>query len=269
MISHDRTIGITLAAVAVMAVVFLMPMSANSQSIPRLPDGKPDFNGMWERPPGGDVARASNNGCANAKITINGLNDCTSKVIGKLEYTEWGAQQAKVGKDQAFDYAAYCLPRGYTRAIQMTSYPIEIVQTPKRFAILFEVDYPKLVPTDGTQHSEDDDPWWLGHSIGRYEGDTLVVDSKKFNGKAWIDTAGHLASEELHIVQRFRMIDTNHLDYNVTWEDPKMYKQPFSKTEVWVRMKPGMQLLEFICTENNIAGSELLERLGQGKDGSK
>jgi hypothetical protein len=257
-----------LAAVTIIIIAALTSTSANSQSFPRLPDGKPDFNGVWDRPAGNDVSRASNGGCVNPKLTVDGINNCSSKVSGQLQYTEWGAEQAKEAKAKAYDYAAYCLPRGYTRAIQMTAYPIEIVQTPKRFAIFFEVDHPKLVRTDGAKHSEDDDPWWLGHSIGWYEGDTLVVDTNGFNGKAWIDTAGHLASEEMHIVQRFRNIDVNHLEYQVTWEDPKMYKQPFSKTEIWVRMKPGVELLEFICEENNIAGDELQERLG-GKDGAK
>jgi hypothetical protein len=266
--NRTSTMGMIMAVAAVVTVIALMPISADSQSFPRLPDGKPDFNGVWDRPAGGDVSRASNGGCANPKLTINGLKDCTSKVSGQLAYTDFGAEQAKEAKAKAFDYAAYCLPRGYTRAIQMTAYPIEIVQTPKRFAIFFEVDHPKLVPTDGTQHSDDDDPSWLGHSVGTYEGDTLVVDTNSFNGKAWIDTAGHLASDQLHIVQRFRNIDANHLEYQVTWEDPKMYKQPFSKTEVWVRMKPGVELLEFICEENNIAGNELQQRLG-GKDGAK
>jgi len=109
----------------------------------------------------------------------------------------------------------------------------------------------KVIPTDGRKHSPDYDASWLGESVGRYEGETLVVDTTGFNGQTWIDASEHLSSDQLHVVQRFRLIDANHLEYEVTFEDPKMYTKPFKNTQIWVRMKPSVELLEFVCNENN------------------
>src|SRR5262245_43178709 len=100
-----------LGAVTLIVIVALTSTSASGQSFPRLADGKPDFNGVWDRPAGNDVSRASNTGCVNPKLTVNGLKDCSSKISGQLQYTDWGAEQAKGAKAKAFDYAAYCLPR--------------------------------------------------------------------------------------------------------------------------------------------------------------
>jgi hypothetical protein len=96
-----------------------------------------------------------------------------------------------VSRAPRLDYTAYCLPWGYTRA-GGTEYPIEIIQKPNRLAFLFESNNIfHVVPTDGRDHPKDFAPNWLGNSIGRWEGDTLVIDTVGFNGKTNIDTAGH------------------------------------------------------------------------------
>ena len=77
-----------------------------------------------------------------------------------------------------------------------------------------------------------------------------------FNGKTWIDTAEHPSSDALHVTERLRYIDANHLEYEVTWDDPKTYTKPFKNTRIYVRMKPGEELMEWWCMENN---KDLLE----------
>ena len=122
---------------------------------------------------------------------------------------------------EKFDYAGYCQPWGYTRAWQ-TEYPVELMQTPERVAILWESNNVfHVIPTDGREHNKNQDPSWLGNSIGHYEGDTLVIDTTNFNGKTWIDTAQHPSSDQLHVTERIHYIDADHLAYEVTWEDPK------------------------------------------------
>jgi hypothetical protein len=250
------------AAVALLPALLCVPLlSAGGQSaaakpgdIPRLPDGKPDFSGVWDRPRIADITRDSTE-CGSGAPTVG----CKQTGAGELPYTPVGAAQWKSVK---WDYAGRCLPWGYTRAMQ-TSYPIEIVQTPKRFVYLFESNNVfHIVPTDGRALPKDADPTWMGISTGRYEGDTLVIETAGFNGKTWLDTAGHPSSDALHVTERLRYVDRDHLEYEVTWNDPKTYTRPFKNTRVFVRMKPGEELLEWWCMENN---KSLLEgRLDDG-----
>jgi len=158
--------------------------------------------------------------------------------------------------EHRFDYSARCLPWGYTRAWQ-TEYPVEIFQTPQRLAILWESNNVfHVVPTDGRDHPKNLDPTWMGNSIGKHEGDTLVIDTLGFNGRTWLDTAEHPASDALHVTERIHHIDAMHLSYEVTWVDEKMYTKPIKNTRVFTKMKPGQELMEFWCMENN---KDLLE----------
>jgi hypothetical protein len=236
-------------AFAVVAVICLVPLSAVSQSatpkkapdVPRLPNGKPDFNGIWDHPRVQDVTR-------DGKTCGAGTPGCSQKGSGELSFTPEGAKR---WKGEQIDYTAYCLPWGYTRAGQ-TEYPFEIVQTPNRLAFLFESNNIfHVVPLDGRDHPKDFIPDWLGNSVGKWEEDTLVIDTIGFNGKTYIDTAHHPSSDALHVVERISYIDSQHLSYEVIWEDPKMYTKPIKNTRVFSRMKPGEELMEYWCMENN------------------
>jgi hypothetical protein len=240
-------------ATAMLAVLCLAPtftsgQSAASKAIPRLADGKPDFNGVWDRPRVGDLTRDSKE-CGSGAPTVG----CTQKGSGALSFTPLGE---KTMKGERFDYAARCLPWGYTRAMQ-TSYPLEIIQTPKRLAYLFESNNVfHVIPTDGRQPQKNPEPTWLGLSVGRYEGDTLVIETSAFNGQTWLDTGEHPSSDALKVTERLRLLDADRIEYEVTWEDPKMYTKPFKNTRTWVRMAPGSELMEWWCMENN---KDLLE----------
>jgi hypothetical protein len=237
-----RLILIGLAATALASLPTL------AEDIPRLNNGKPDFNGVWDHPRVADVTR-STNACA---ATATG---CSQQGAGELPYTEWGLAQWK-DVQHRFDYSAHCLPWGYTRAWQV-EYPVEIMQTPDRLALLFESNNIfHVIFTDGRGHPKDLDPSWMGHSVGKWEGDTLVVDTIGFNGRTWIDTAEHPSSDQLHVTERIRFLDRQHLGYEVTWEDPKTYTKPIKNTRVLARMKPGEELMEYWCMENN---KDLLE----------
>ena len=224
------------------------PAAAQSTDIPRMANGKPDFTGVWDHPRVADVTRNGNSCGANSP-------GCRQQGNGELAYTEWGLRQ---WQDVAhrFDYSAHCLPWGYTRAWQ-TEYPGEILQNPDRLAILWESNNIfHVVFTDGRDHPKDLEPSWMGHSVGKYEGDTLVIDSVGFNGKTWLDTAEHPSSDTLHVIERIHYLDPQHLSYQVTWDDPKTYTKPVNNTRIFTRMKPGQELMEYWCMENN---KDLLE----------
>ena len=239
---------LSLSCAALAAFWSPVPAAAQSTDIPRMANGKPDFTGVWDHPRVADVTRNGNSCGANSP-------GCRQQGNGELAYTERGLQQ---WQDVAhrFDYSAHCLPWGYTRAWQ-TEYPGEILQNPDRLAILWESNNIfHVVFTDGRDHPKDLEPSWMGHSIGKYEGDTLVIDSVGFNGKTWLDTAEHPSSDALHVIERIHYLDPQHLSYQVTWDDPKTYTKPVNNTRIFTRMKPGQELMEYWCMENN---KDLLE----------
>lgn len=238
-----RSIPITIAVLMIVCV----PPAASAQNVPRLPNGKPDFNGIWDHPRVPDITR-DGKGCGS------GTAGCTQKGSGELSFTPEGLKR---WQGEQIDYTAYCLPWGYTRAGQ-TEYPIEIIQTPTRLAFLFESNNIfHIVPLDGRTPPKDLRPTWLGTSVGRWEGDTLVIETAGFNGKTYIDTAHHPSSDALRVTERISYVDAQHLSYEVTWEDPKMYTKPIKNSRVLARMKPGEELMEYWCMENNRSIYEL------------
>lgn len=230
-------------------VVAALAGALNAQDIPRLPDGKPDFNGVWDHPRISDITQDVQ-GCGSL------TPGCSAVGTGPLPYT---AEGQALYDGEKVDFSARCMPWGYTRASQV-NYPIEYVQTPDRFVILYESNNIfHVVPTDGREHEESYDPTWMGKSVGWYEGDTLVIDSRGFNGMPWLDNGGeHPTSDQMHLTERIRHIDADHLEYRLRIEDPYLYTEPIETTRIFSRMEPGNELLEYWCMENN---KDLLEGL--------
>lgn len=237
------------AAVAACLFLASAPAIGQSSDIPRLSDGKPDFNGVWDHPRVADVTK-SGAGCGN------GATGCKQEGSGELAFTPEGL--AKWNDPARYDYTARCLPYGYMRGWG-SSAPIQIFQTPARLAFLFEIGSTyQVVFTDGRDHPRNLDPTWFGHSTGRYEGDALVIETVGFNEKTYLDTAEHPHSDQLRVTDRLKYIDRDHVLQEVTYEDPKTYLQPIKNTRVLARMKPGQELIEYVCMENN---KELFEGL--------
>lgn len=236
-----RTLGWTLAGLLWAGAA--APAQTGSAAIPRLANGKPDLSGVWDHPRTADLTRATNQ-CAS--ITTG----CKHEPPGPLPFTELGR---RVFEDKAshVDWTARCLPWGYTRAWG-TEYPVEFLQTPQRLAILFESNNIfKVVPTDGTPMPQNIDPTWWGVSRGHWEGDTLVVETTGFNAKTYLDTVEHPHGEKLHVLERFQMPDKDRILREVTITDPEYYQRPFTYRQTLARMKPGTELMEYVCMENN------------------
>jgi hypothetical protein len=204
-------------------------------AIPRMPDGKPDLNGIWDHPYVPDVTKDGNN----------------QKGSGPLPFTEWGADNFKNYDVSKFDYTGHCLPFGLMRSMNVGGYPIQIVQYRKYIALLFEQSTWFHVVAMDRDHPKDLEPTWFGDSVGKWDGDTLVVDTIGFNGKTRLDTLGHPHSDQMHLVERFRLADPEHIAYEVTVDDPKTYTKPWKNTRTFWRMKPGQELIEYSCEENN------------------
>lgn len=218
-----------LSLVAVAALLFSSPLVIG-QTVPRMPDGKPDLSGVWERPPVLDMGK-------------NGPNQ---HVTAEISLTPWG----KANMGEKFDSTGHCLPLGYVRNIN-SPFPIEIEQRPDRVVLLYEVNNTfHIIFTDGRGHPTDLDPTWAGHSIGKWEGDTLTVDTIGFNEKTMLDTFGHPHSSALHVIEHFTRTDANHIAYDITIEDPKAYTKPWKNVRTFT-LQPDWELMEYACEENN------------------
>jgi hypothetical protein len=203
---------------------------------PRLPDGKADLSGIWE------------------PISPKYLRDLAADLKpGEVPYQPWAkalVDSRADGSHAREESDANCLPQGIPK-IAAAPAPWKIIQSPGSIVILHEAfNLWRQVFLDGRQFAEDLNPSWLGYSIGKWDGDTLVVDSKGFNGKTWLDQAGKPTTEALHVTERYRRKNFGTLEIQITIDDPKAYTKPWSVTEE-VRLVLNTDLLEFICNENN------------------
>jgi len=198
---------------------------------PHLTDGTVDLSGAWM------------GGGSNSGDISKGLKPGEEVVM-----LPWAAALMKTRKSQD-DPEANCLPTGVPRG---APYPWRIVQTPTHYFILFEgnIHSFRQIFMSG-KHPDDPDPTWYGHSIGRWDKDTLVVDTVGFNDKFWFDYLGHPHTEKLHTVERYTRTDLGNMTIDVTIDDPGAYAKPFTTTGR-ARLQPNTELIEYICQENNI-----------------
>ena len=127
---------------------------------------------------------------------------------------------------------------------------MQIVQSPTQVIMIFEYDhYVRQIYLDRRDHPKDLSPTWMGDSIGRWEGNTLVVDTTGFNGNSWLDQVGHPHSDALHLVERIRRVDHDTLQIDVTIDDPKVYTKPWTGQVVY-KLRLGWQLIENVCEDN-------------------
>jgi hypothetical protein len=199
---------------------------------PRTPDGKPDLSAIW----------------SPDRNFIYDFRDAL-KPGEDLPLQPWAAKLSKerMSKD---DPEANCLPTGVPR---QAPYPWRIVQTPTHIFFLFEgnIHSYRQIFMNQSKHPDDINPTWYGDSIGHWEGDTLVVDTVGFNDRFWFDFAGHPHTEKLHVVERYRRPDSNHLEYETTIDDPGAYSKPFTMYG-HSTFQENSELMEYICNENNV-----------------
>jgi hypothetical protein len=126
--------------------------------------------------------------------------------------------------------------------------PFQIFQTPTHVAMTFEyAQAVRIIYTNGTPHPRGPINWWLGDSRGRWEGDTLVVDVVHFTNHTWLDRAGNFHSDKLHLVERYTMAGPDHINYEVTIEDPRVFTRPWKMSMLFYRRKePNLRLLDYV-----------------------
>ena len=170
-----------------------------------------------------------------------------------IPYTPAG-KAAYLNHDSKDDPTGFCLYPGVPRIMQ-SPYPVQFVQTGNQLLMLFE--YMKMwraIYTDGRPHNSKADSTFMGDSVGRWEADTLTIDTIALNDRTWLDTAGHQHTDQLHVIEHLRRSGPDSIAYDYIVDDPAMYAKPWKQERVLTPLKPttGLpELLEYSCNENN------------------
>ena len=200
-----------------------------SAPAPKMPDGKPDLSGIW--------ASADNKYLQN--LAADGI---------EVPFQPWAAKLYKersenLGKGRPSER---CLTHGVTD-FDALGINWKIIQTPGMIAVLYEAyNHYRQIFLDGRPLPKPTQPAYLGYSVGRWEGETLVVETTGFNDVGWLDDGGHPQTEALHVTERFRRRDFGHMDLQLTIDDPKAYTKPWGPT-LRLNFQPDDELMESIC----------------------
>jgi hypothetical protein len=211
-----------------------------SAPAPKGADGKPDLSGLWR----------NLNGKYLDNIAADGID---------VPFQPWAAalykeRQENFSKDRP---SGRCLPHGIPDAMLVPATPFKIIQTPAETMILYENQgHFRQVFTDGRGFPKQMDPIWMGYSIGKWEGDVFVVDTRGLNDQTYLDDGGHPHSDAYHAVERFRRRDYGHLDMELTIDDSKAYTRPWNVT-FHFELFPDNEIMESVC-ENELDAKRLV-----------
>ena len=247
----------------VLSVIVLAALSAalfaQTPAAPGAATAAQDLSGVWDR------AGALKKGGGGPGQYVGKLVLCTDYVpcsaFTKDEppMTPWGAElyhknhtdpnpfaDGKLAVDPAYN----CFPPGPTRLYTMPR-PFQIVHQPGQVLLLFEQDHwVRRIYTDGRQHPQDWPFGWMGHSIGKWDGDTFVVDTTGLNDRSWIDGLGHPHSDALHVVERFRRTNHDTLQIDFIFDDPKVYTRSWTGKKVYALMPNSFDMVEDVFCED-------------------
>jgi hypothetical protein len=198
---------------------------------PRTADGKPDLSGIWQR--------------ISLKYERNIAADLKP---GEIQPWAEALVRQRAEDLQKDHMSVQCLPWGpsYSNSARKA----KIVQTPGLLLMLDEDLTYRQIFVDGRTLETEPNPSWMGYSVGRWEGDTLVVDSFGFNDRTWLDRDGHPHSEALRMTERYRRLDFGHMQIEITLNDPKVYARPWT-VSLSAELNPDTELLESVCNESH------------------
>jgi hypothetical protein len=217
-----------------------------------------------DKAPAGSAEEKTRIGAADHNISgvwnaMRGNYDVASFSKGNPPMTPWGQAQFDAAKpsqgprgvslSETTDRVYKCVPAGMPY-IYLQLFPVQIIETPNAVIEIFESDHTvRYIYTDGRGHPAKIKPSYNGHSIGHWEGDTLVADTVGLNGKLWLDRVGHPDSDQMHITERIHRVDDKTLHVDFTFDDPKSYVQPWTAL-MRFRQQPKWDIQEDVCTDN-------------------
>ncbi len=227
-----------------------------SARTPRDASGKPNLSGLWQTQSAAPevLARlipAATNGAGEEPLSQYFINIFSDFQPDNIPFRPAAAQayRERSRNFTSLSPISHCLPEGMP-LIEMAPAPYKIVQTPGVTFMLYERDTTyRQVYTDGRKLPQDPQPSWLGYSVGKWEGDSLVVETIGFNDRGWLDARAHTHSEALRLTERFHRLDFGHMELELTFNDPETYTRPFS-VKLQQHLLPDTDLLESFCAEN-------------------
>jgi len=221
-----------------------------TSNIPRTPDGKPNLLAPAPKQPDG---RPDLSGVWSPTDNKYGRDIAADLKPDDVPYQPWAKalfDERKTGLHSREDPDANCLPQGVPK-VNAIAYPQKFIQLPGSIVIVYEAfNLWRQIFLDGRQPVPDPNPTWHGYSTGRWDHDTLVVDTVGFNGRAWLDQLGRPTTEALHVIERFHRTTFGHMSIQITIDDPKAYTRPWTVNQE-VHLLPDTEPMEFICNENN------------------
>ncbi len=227
-----------------------------SARAPKAADGRPDLSGLWqtEAAPPALLARllpGAANGAgedAPSQYFLNIFADIKPDEV-PFQPTAAAAFQKLAMNFTRESPLSRCLPTGVPM-VEIAPAPYKIVQGRGMTVMLYERDTTfRQIYTDGRKLPADPSPAWMGYSVGKWDGDSLVVDTIGLNDRSWLDARGHTHSDALHLTEQFHRLDFGHMQVRMTIDDPKTYTKPFTIT-LKQRLLPDTDLLESFCAEN-------------------
>jgi len=223
---------------------------------PRL-NRNPDLSGVWEAArPTLDSRRSYNGGIAsdplNLQIDQLDVGDIHRNVFFGMKPEEEPLKPEAIAvlskRRNEQPPQVRCLPQGVPGVMMV--YAFKMIQTPRELIMIPESQEPaRQIYLDGRDLPKDPDPTWMGYSTGKWEGDTLVVQTTGFKEEGWLDNVGHPRGQSMLITERFHRRDFGHIDLDIRYEDPTYYTRPFTN-KTTLNLIPDSDIIEFVCTEN-------------------
>ena len=219
-----------------------------SAPAPRTADGKRDLSGVWLADPDPNGKPQGIEQMVFSQYFVNIAADVKMEDV-PMRPEAAALFKTRLQSEGRLDPASRCKPTGVP-SVNSAPIPYKILQTPKVILILYEENTVfRQIFLDGRHTVKDPEPRWMGYSTGRWEGDTLVVDTTGFNDGHWLDRMGHPGSDALRVIERFHRRDAGHLDIQVTIDDPKSFTKPLTYTQK-TTLVADEDLLEYFCAEN-------------------
>jgi len=244
---RGRLAGLLLSCVLIAATALAQ---TKPQPAPRTSDGKPDFTGIYQassRRGGWDAEAPGDEPGVPAERRPIAVT--TTEPIPFRPEARARAQEI-LNRRSIDDPTGHCIYAASPRITGVGLFPIQFVQTPTQMIILYEyMTVHRVVPING-KHPDDLSPSFMGDSVGRWEGDTFVVDVIGFKPGGWL-TGGLVTSDALHLTERYTRVDRDQLNYEVTIDDPKVLTKPFAQRTT-LMLREGARLREYSCAENNL-----------------
>jgi hypothetical protein len=263
-----------------------------SGDIPRLPNGKPDMNGLWSKAlPFGLTGGRGGRGTGGAGAAAGAAAPAGRGAPTPTDLGAFAARAPKPGSDASGDFRNAGVPKapysaagflemewrgmhdfldgeprchlaGVPRAAQQPPYPHQIIEDDRDFTVIYEyVHEPRIIPMDGSAHPKN--YWaWDGDSRGNWDGDTLVVDFANSNGRTWLDMMGNFVDENEHVVERYTMLDKDTMNYEATITDPVIFSKPWTMHFLVKRQPDEDQILEYGCLEGEQDRQHYTEEYG-------